>query len=57
MCLRDSYYHRSTEEACQKLQRGDRNAVPNYIPNQARLDACNLNTVEDRDILLYVPRS
>jgi hypothetical protein len=49
------YYNRSEEEAIAKLQRGDRNAVGKHIPDWKRMEMHNLNDIEDRTILRFLP--
>jgi glycosyltransferase involved in cell wall biosynthesis len=48
------YYHRSALEALWKIQRGDRNAVPGYIPDATRLAVCNRNDLQDTSILRFI---
>jgi hypothetical protein len=49
------YYNRSEEEAFAKLQRGDRNAVGKHVPDWKRMELYNVNDVEDKTILRFLP--
>jgi hypothetical protein len=49
------YYNRSEEEAMAKLRRGDRNAFGKHVPDWKRMELYNVNDVEDKTILRFLP--
>ena len=49
------YYNRSLPEARAKAERCDRNAKPGFQPDMRRMDLHDLNHVEDRGILRFLP--
>jgi len=50
------YYHRSSAEARARVRAVDNNCVPGYAKTRARLRRHDLNDVDDREILRFLPR-
>ena len=50
------YYHRSAAEARARVNALDNNAIPGFYKTIARMRKHDLNDLEDRDILRFLPR-
>lgn len=50
------YYHRSAAEARARVQAVDNNAIPGFQKTSQRMRKHDLNDVEDREILRFLPR-
>jgi hypothetical protein len=50
------YYHRSRDEARARCQAADNNTIPGYRKTPGRMRKHDLNDIEDRDILRFLPR-
>lgn len=50
------YYHRSAQEARARVNALDNNAVKGFYKTKARMRKHDLNDIEDRDILRFLPR-